>query len=191
MAEEIGAFVEVLLGLGSDSIGTGQMLMRTLIIYISALAITRVGEKRFFGESTAFDLVISVILGSVISRAVNGGAPFFPTLASSVALVALHWLLSTLAFHSDGFGDWIKGKGRPLVRDGEIDWDAMRKSHVTLGDLEGAMHMEGQVQHIEKIALAQLERSGKISVIPQREELRVAECTVEDGAQTIRIEIRS
>ena len=43
----------------------------------------------------------------------------------------------------------------------------------------------------EEKTLAQLECSGKISVVPQREELRVAECTVEDGAQTIRIEIRS
>lgn len=189
--EEIGAFLGALLGLGSDSIGTGQMLLRTLVIYASALAVTRMGEKRFFGESTAFDLVISVILGSVISRAINGGAPFFPTLASSFALIILHWLLAALAFHSDRFGDWIKGQGRPLIRNGEVDWEAMRKSHVTLADLEGALHMEGQVQRTEDVLLAQLERSGKISVIPQPGETRVIACNVEDGVQTIRLEIRS
>lgn len=191
MMEEIGAFLGALLGLGSDSIGTGQMLLRTLVIYASALAVTRMGEKRFFGESTAFDLVISVILGSVISRAINGGAPFFPTLASSFALIILHWLLAALAFHSDRFGDWIKGQGRPLIRNGEVDWEAMRKSHVTLADLEGALHMEGQVQRTEDVLLAQLERSGKISVIPQPGETRVIACNVEDGVQTIRLEIRS
>jgi hypothetical protein len=53
-----GDAVEVmadLLGLGSDSPGFGQTLLRAVVIYGGALILVRAGEKRFRGKSTAFD----------------------------------------------------------------------------------------------------------------------------------------
>jgi len=190
MLEAIGRVLEVALGLGTDEITALQMLLRTVIIYTFTLTIVRWGEKRFFGKNTAFDLVLSIILGSVISRAINGGAPFFPTLLASVALVAAHRLLAVLAFHSDRFGDWVKGQSRVLIRDGEVDWDAMEASHLTEHDLMGELRLTGQVDDTGRVALAHLERSGDVSVIPQEGEPKVVEWSVEDGVQVIRLEIR-
>ena len=62
-------------GLGGGELTALQMLLRTIVVYGFMLLIVRWGEKRFFGKNTAFDLVLSIILGSVMSRAVNGGAP--------------------------------------------------------------------------------------------------------------------
>lgn len=190
MLEAIGKVLEVALGLGSDKITALQMLLRTVIIYTFTLVIVRWGEKRFFGKNTAFDLVLSIILGSVISRAINGGAPFFPTLLASAALVAAHRLLAVLAFHSDRFGDWVKGQSRVLIRDGEVDWDAMEASHLTEHDLMGELRLTGQVDDTGRVALARLERSGDVSVIPREGEPKVVEWSVEDGVQVIRLEIR-
>lgn len=190
MLEAIGKVLEVALGLGSDKITAPQMLLRTVIIYTFTLVIVRWGEKRFFGKNTAFDLVLSIILGSVISRAINGGAPFFPTLLVSAALVAAHRLLAVLAFHSDRFGDWVKGQSRVLIRDGEVDWDAMEASHLTEHDLMGELRLTGQVDDTGRVALARLERSGDVSVIPREGEPKVVEWSVEDGVQVIRLEIR-
>jgi uncharacterized membrane protein YcaP (DUF421 family) len=151
--------------------------------------VVRLGEKRFFGKSTAFDLVLSIILGSVISRASNGSAPFFPTLAASLALVGLHWILAALAFHSDRFGNLIKGQARVLIRDGELQWDAMRRSHLSEQDLRSALRVESQIEEVPGVKVARLERSGDISVIPMGTDTRVVDCPVEEGVKVIRIEI--
>jgi hypothetical protein len=134
----IGRMLQTALGLGADQLTVPQMLLRTVVVYSFTVLVVRWGEKRFFGKNTAFDLVLSIILGSVISRAINGGAPFFPTLLASAGLVGLHRMLVVVAFRSDRVGDWIKGQARVLVRDGEVDWDAMEESHLTEQDLLGA-----------------------------------------------------
>jgi uncharacterized membrane protein YcaP (DUF421 family) len=190
MLEAISRVLEVALGLGVDQINALQLLLRTVIIYTFTLAIVRWGEKRFFGKNTAFDLVLSIILGSVISRAVNGGAAFFPTLLASGALVAAHRLLAVLAFHSDRCGDWVKGQSRVLIKDGEVDWDAMEASHLTEHDLMGELRLQGQVDDPDRVASAYLERSGDVSVVPREGEPKVVEWSVEDGVHTIRLEIR-
>lgn len=41
---------------------------------------------------------------------------------------ALHLSFASAAYHSDGFGDLVKGGVRTLVGDGEIQWEAMLAS---------------------------------------------------------------
>jgi uncharacterized membrane protein YcaP (DUF421 family) len=167
-----------------------HMLVRMLIVFGTTLALVRLGEKRFFGERTAFDLVLSIILGSVISRAINGSAPFFPTLLTSAGLVAIHRVLAAIAFHADGFGPWVKGRAKLLVQDGEVDWKAMRRSHLTLHDLQSSLRLEGQVETPDNVKAAYLERNGNISVVPIVDTPQVIEYDVEEGVKKIRIEIQ-
>ena len=182
--------MDALLGLGRDSITVWQMLMRTVVVYITALVVVRLGEKRFFGKSTAFDLVLSIILGSVISRAINGGAPFFPTLVASLALVGIHWALAALAFHSDTFGALVKEQARVLIRDGEVNWDELHSAHLSEQDLRSALRVQSQIQDPERVQIARLERSGDISAIEARREPCVIEYDVDEGVKTIRLEIQ-
>ncbi len=97
-----------------------QMALRALIVYIAALAMVRLSDKRFIGKNTAFDVILGIVFGSVVSRAVTGNAPFFQTLVAGLVLVSLHWLFAACAFHSDFFGTLIKGHERTLVEDGKV-----------------------------------------------------------------------
>jgi uncharacterized membrane protein YcaP (DUF421 family) len=77
----------------------------------------------------------------------------------------LHWLLSAIAFRSKVFGTMVKGNDSTLVRDGEIQWEAMRKAHLTEHDLHEAMRNSGKQPEVQKVAAAHLERNGDVSVI--------------------------
>jgi len=59
--------------------------------------------------------------------------------ALTIVLVGLHWLFAVIAFRNDNFATLVKGKERVLIRDGEIQWSAMRKSHIGERDLLGAL----------------------------------------------------
>ncbi|MFW6076060.1 MAG: DUF421 domain-containing protein [Chloroflexota bacterium] len=180
-----------LLGLGETSgdLEFWQMMVRGVICYTVALILIRVGDKRFLGQSTAFDVILGVVLGSIVSRAVTGNSAFFATLIAAGTLVALHWVMAFITFHSDRIGDLAKGTARLLVKDGEIRQDVASKSHISRKDLDQAIRINGGLPDISKIAEAHMERNGNISVIERRGEPRILEVDVKEGVQTIRIQL--
>jgi uncharacterized membrane protein YcaP (DUF421 family) len=183
--------LQTLLGLGRDvgDVGAVQMALRTIVIYAFSLLIVRLGSKRFLSEATAFDVVVGIMLGSVMSRAINGSAPFVPTLFAGMVLVGMHWLLGVLAYHASWFGTLVKGSPVLLIKDGNIQREAMRRAGLSKNDLEQALRLRSNQTDLAKIQLAYLERNGGISVLPCKHEPRIVDVSVADGVQTVRIEI--
>lgn len=167
MMEQLKQALNWLIGLELENkdINIWQMSVRAFIVFFIAITLMRIGNKRFMGKSTALDVMLGIVFGSTISRAITGNAPFFPTLAACVVLVFLHWFLAAIAFRSHGFGTLVKGQDKLLVRDGEVQPDAMRKTHVTEADLKEAMRNQGKAPEIREIKAAHLERNGDISII--------------------------
>jgi uncharacterized membrane protein YcaP (DUF421 family) len=142
-----------------------HMALRAAVVFVLSIGMLKVGDKRFMGRNTALDVMLGIVFGSTVSRVITGNAPFFPALAGALVLVLMHWLFAAVAFRSHGFGRLVKGENRLLVREGEIQWDAMRKSHVTTRDLEEALRAEGEEPDVGRVKAAHLERNGDISVI--------------------------
>jgi hypothetical protein len=111
------------------------------------------------------DAVLLVILAAVLSRAINGSAAFFATLGGGVVLVLLHRLFAYLAFCSHGFGILVKGEPDIIVRDGQCDFQTMRRNHVSTHDLDEDTRLSARTDDLSTIRLARIERSGDISFI--------------------------
>ncbi|HEV2801658.1 MAG TPA: YetF domain-containing protein [Pyrinomonadaceae bacterium] len=169
---QIQPFIDQALGLGSETedITIAQMSLRAAIVFILAIAMIRIGNKRFMGKNSALDVMLGIVFGSMVSRAITGNAPFTPTLVASFVLVLLHWVSSAIAFRSQWFGTLVKGRDSVLVRDGEIQWDAMRKAHLTEHDLQESLRNEGHQPDVRQVQAAHLERNGDISVIMRKSE---------------------
>jgi uncharacterized membrane protein YcaP (DUF421 family) len=172
----------------SAPLAAGPVAVRALVIYIAAVVIMRIGDRRFLGHNAAFDVIFGVIIGSVFARGVNGTASLSATLAGALVIVILHWLLAFIAFYSDGFGTLLKGAEKILIRDGQLQWSAMRRANITQRDLVAALHVDGRVADPQAVRLARLERSGQVSVLTTRPRI-VHEVNVEQGVQTVRIEV--
>ncbi len=168
VGSEIWITLNWLLGLDEDVLSVHHMVFRALIVFLFALLIVRVASKRFIGGNTAFDMVLGVMIGSVISRAITGQSPFFATLCASITLVVLHAFLGKVAFRFGNLGTVIKGQTRVLIRDGKVDWDAMRRSDLSENDLLEALRLRSAVADWEDVKEARLERNGEISVVHKR-----------------------
>src|SRR5436309_1023553 len=72
----IGSAVTLVLGLdrGAHDLATGQVCARAIVVFLAGLAIMRVGNRRFLGKATPFDVMLGFVLGSVLSRAISGTA---------------------------------------------------------------------------------------------------------------------
>jgi uncharacterized membrane protein YcaP (DUF421 family) len=184
--------------MGRDALGVGlgpgmysplQMALRGVVVYGGGLAIVRLGGHRFLGRQAAFDTILAFILGSVLSRAINGHARIVPTLVATAVVVGLHRLLADLAFRSPRFGQVVKGGAQVIVRDGEILWNRMRRHGLSRGDLDEALRLHGRIADPAAVGEARFERNGSISVLPKKGEPRVVDVRVAEGVQTVRIEL--
>ncbi len=160
-------FIRGSLGLGKDAndLTFVELLLRGTIMFIAALVMVRVGHKRFMAQHAAFDVILALLLGSILSRGVNGSAPFFPTIGLGFFLVGLHQLLAVITFHWKAGSGLFKGRPDVLVRNGSVLEAALKRHHLTKHDLEEAMRMNGNTSELENVAEARLERNGDISII--------------------------
>src|SRR4051794_22926158 len=146
-----------------------QICLRGVIVFAFSLAMVRLADKRFLAKLSAFDAILGFILASMLARAVNGSAAFFPTLAAGFVLVLFHRGLAKLACHWDWFSKLIKGKAEVLVQDGQKKVPAMNKNNITEADLLEELRLNGQVKSVEEVEVATIERSGEISVVRSKE----------------------
>jgi uncharacterized membrane protein YcaP (DUF421 family) len=158
---------ETLLGLGVEpkDLTFIQISLRGIVVFLVTLITVRLGHKRSLSRKTPFDAVLLVILAAVLSRAINGSAAFFATLGGGMVLVLLHRLFARFAYYSHRFGILVKGRPDIIVRDGECDFQMMRRNHLSIHDLEEDMRLSGHIDDLSKIRLARVERSGDISFI--------------------------
>ncbi len=192
MLQTIMEQIQAFLGYERDvgDVNAIQMALRTVLIYAVTLVLIRLGSKRFLSEATAFDVIVGIMLGSVMSRAINGSAPLFPTLLAGLVFIGLHWSLAALAYHTSWFGSIVKGNPVLLIKDGKIQQQGMREIGFSTRDLEEALRLQGEETDPSKIKLAYMERNGSVSVIPRPSEPHIVDVSVTDGVQTVRIELQ-
>lgn len=154
-----------LFGLNGEELNLTQFLLRTLVIYLVGIALVHLGKSRFLGKLTAFDAILAIVLGSMLSRAVSQAEYFIETLLACLLLVLLHWLFSRIAAYSDSFGAIFKGSPRQLVRDGVLDETALKQSHLSKTDLLQALRLNAHTEDLGHVKHAYLERNGDISLV--------------------------
>jgi uncharacterized membrane protein YcaP (DUF421 family) len=162
-----GLFEHILgLSLKSEQLGFGHMAARAVLMYVILVLIVRGAKKRFLSNATAFDFILTVMIGAIAARAMTGGAPFFPATLGILVMVAMHWVLSALSRDSALLSGWVKGYSTVLVRNGVVQAEALRAAHMSRDDLDEDLREKG-VADASQVREARLERSGKLSAIKQ------------------------
>ena len=154
--------VDALFGTGPDLTWV-QECARALIVFAYGLLAVRLSGRRIFGKWSALDIVISIVIGSNLSRVMTGNAQFFGTLAATTALLVIHRLLAQLVCHFPRMSSLIEGTSVPLLRNGSLDDREVRRRSISAADLKEALHVAG-LERIEDARFVTLEPSGKIVV---------------------------
>lgn len=140
------------------------MLIRTFIIYIYAIFLIRVGNKRF-SFKTNFDYIMIVIAASVLSRCINGSAYLTDTMLNAGFLFFLHWVFAQQAYYSHRFGQIIKGHPILIIQNGQLLFENLKQNQITIEDLKAVLRERLGLENLDAIETAYLERTGKISLI--------------------------
>jgi uncharacterized membrane protein YcaP (DUF421 family) len=157
--------LEDILGVDPKNFTVWQICLRAFITYFFTVFIIKFGHKRFMASTTPFDTVLGFILGSVVSRAINGQAAFFPTLAGSLLLVLLHWSTGWLAMRSKFVARAFKGESHVLYQNGRLNEREMRRHLISKEEIEQYMRQTANIDQWEEMKSATLERSGEIGIV--------------------------
>lgn len=163
--EEIKHFFIELFGINTSNITFLQMLARSFFVFFIGILLVRYGKKRFVGKMTAFDFILAIMIGSLLSRSITKEKYFLEILGSSFLLISLHRIISFISSKSSKSAEFFKGKERVLLRNGRINWEQMKKSDLSEQDLTQALRLNGNTDQIEKVKIAILERNGDISFV--------------------------
>ncbi len=147
-------------------------IWRTLIVgicaYVLLVGVLRMTGKRTLSKMNAFDLVVTVALGSTLATVLlSKNVALVEGVSAFLLLAGAQYAVTWTSIRSSRFRRWIKAEPRALLRDGRMLDEPMRAERVTQDEVEAAIRAAGHLDPAS-IALVMLETDGSMSVVPQR-----------------------
>jgi uncharacterized membrane protein YcaP (DUF421 family) len=144
--------------------------LRGLVVYLVVLLLLRLSGKRAFGDLSAFDIVVLMVVGGLLRTAIIGDDhSLLGPLIAVASILALNKLIGWISARWHGFNRWIEGRPTVLARDGRRDPQALRRCDVSSTEFERALHTHG-LEDESSVVLARLEPNGKITLIRRQPE---------------------
>ncbi len=145
-------------------------MLRTLavgaIAYVALVAMLRVSGKRTLSQLNAFDLVVTVALGSTLATILlSDDTGLAQGLVAFALLIALQFLITWSSLRSRKVARLAKSEPTMLVLRGELLTEALRRERLLLSEVEAALRQHG-LATVDEAALVTLETDGSISVVP-------------------------
>ena len=143
----------------------GRTLVVGVLAYVALVAILRVSGKRTLTKFNAFDLVVTVALGSTLATILLDKEV---TLAEGILalglLIFLQFVITWLSVRAPSFQHLVKAEPTLIAHDGRFLEEALRRERVTREEVEAALRSSG-MDGITQAATVILETDGSISVI--------------------------
>lgn len=144
-------------------------LLRVLLFgtaaYVALIVMLRVSGKRTLSKMNAFDLVVTVALGSTFASVlVSPSLPLVEGVLALALLISLQYVITWLSVRSPRVQGLIKGEPTLIVRRGVYLDDAMRQQRVTREEVLAALREQG-IADLAAVACVVLETDGSLSVI--------------------------
>ena len=145
--------------------GLGRVLLVGTLAYVALVLLLRISGKRTLGKLNAFDLVVTVALGSTLATVLLSKSV---ALAEGVLalglLILLQYLIAWLSVRSPQFQALIKAEPTLLLHRGRFLERAMKAERITREEILAALRASGAAEAGE-IAAVVLETDGTLSVI--------------------------
>ena len=133
--------------------------------YVGLVIFLRISGKRTLTKLNAFDLVVTVALGSTLATILlDSSISLLEGLTAFALLILLQYVITLLAVHSDWFNNVIKSEPRLLFLNGQFIRSAMKKERIKEIEILQAIRNSGSGS-TEKVAAVVLETDGSLSVI--------------------------
>lgn len=144
------------------------MVIFSSIAVIYLFLVSKILGKKQIAQLEFIDYVLGISIGSIAAEMATDTSetPFYHYLIA----MTIFFLFDVLVTYLGRKGFWLKKflKGSPLliIKDGEIDYQQLKKSRLDINELIALCREQGYFD-IAQVAFAFFENSGKLSVLPK------------------------
>jgi uncharacterized membrane protein YcaP (DUF421 family) len=150
------------------AIGLAEIVVRGSLMYLGLFMIMRFMARRQAGHFGPADLLVIVLIADA---AQNGLGKEYGSVTEGLALVltivAWEYLLDWMAWRFPATRPYLKPPSLPLIRDGRLLPQNLRKEMITEDELKSQLR-ERSVEDYGEIRLATLEGDGRLSVLKRK-----------------------
>jgi len=142
-----------------------RIVIITLLAYGALIVVLRAAGKRSLAKLNAFDLVVTVALGSTLATVLlTEDVALAEGLLAFVMLAGLQYGVARASIGWPWVRRLVRSNPRLLLENGVLRRDAMAAERVTPGEVEAALRQHG-IGRVEEAAAVVLESDGSLSVI--------------------------
>ncbi len=136
-----------------------------VLAYVGLVLVLRTSGKRTLSKLNAFDLVVTVALGSCLATVLlSNDTSLLQGMVAFSVLAAMQFCVAWVSVRSRRVSQIVKSSPALLYYHGEFLWEALRRERVTREELYAAARSSGLAcfEHADAIIL---ESDGKLSVL--------------------------
>lgn len=149
----------------NDWFGILRVLVVGTLAYLALVVLLRVTGKRTLSKLNAFDLVVTVALGSTLATVLlSQDVALAEGIVAFALLVALQWIITWLSVRSSTVAGLVKAEPALLFLDGRFLHGAMRRERVTEDEVRAAMRQQAMT-HTSTVRAVVLETDGSLNVL--------------------------
>ena len=146
-------------------------LIRVIVVgvlaYISLVALLRISGKRTLSKMNAFDLVVTVAIGSTLATVLlSKDVALADGIVGFAVLIGMQFVITWLSVRSSHVREFVKSEPTLVVYQGKLLPDALRRTRVVEAEVLQALRSTG-VASVQQVAAVVLETDGSFSVIQQ------------------------
>lgn len=147
-----------------------DILIRSLVIFLFLWLAVRVGGKRDVAQLSAFDMILLITAGDLVSQGVlQEDYSVTAAIIAVATFTAAGLALNTISFRFPRFRPWLAGKPRIVVRDGEPVLETLASELMTIQDVHEAARQQG-IRRLSDIELCVLETDGAFSFFTRNDD---------------------
>jgi uncharacterized membrane protein YcaP (DUF421 family) len=149
--------------------GIARVLVVGTLAYVALILLLRASGKRTLSKLNAFDLVVTVALGSTLATVLlSSDVALAEGIAAFALLTGLQLVITWLSVRSRRISALVKAEPALLLFRGRPLEDAMRRERVTHDELLAAVRASGQAR-LEQVHAVVLETDGGLNVVSMSE----------------------
>ena len=151
-----------------DVTGLLRILFVGIVAYAALVTFLRVSGKRTLSKMNAFDLVVTVALGSTLATILlSKDVPLAEGLLALALLIGLQWVVAWGSVRSSWFSNLVKSEPQVLYHRGSMMEVALKRERVTPEEIAAAARSSGHGE-LDEVDTVLLETDGSFSVIGRR-----------------------
>ena len=146
-----------------------DLVLRTVVVFFLLLVVVRAVGRRELNTMEPFDVILLIVIGDLVQQGVTQSDYSLTGAVTVIATIALLTVsMSYLSFRFRRLRPVLEGEPLVLLEDGRPIERNLRRERITLEELRAAAR-EQQIASLDRVHLAILETSGRISFIGNAE----------------------